>query len=329
MKKMIAVCLATLLATSLGGCAKNQVITDDIPSPTPTVNEQEKEPLKRSGYVGKYSMVGSEFYYGDDEFQEQIDEINKEFSGYIERKKIREVGGLSFDDIEIKSELLCIEIKENQDVNVCVGQFGAQKAKLEKEEDKTYIKLENAFLTGYGDKILLGEADIEGKHYLTFETGTEKRAYFEILENSSQDSIIEVNEDGTLKIEGIFKIDPVIQEQEVGQDVFVLWGSGFRTYGSNLRINKDKTGSYSVGIANYDDFKLIDEDGKMYLEIINPENEELRGEDGAKYLVEVKDINDKKCIVIHRDNNVDMYWTQLSDDAIVFTIPEKGEYIWG
>ena len=329
MKKMIAICLATLLGASLGGCIKVETLPENIP--TKPSNEQEKEPLKRNGYVGKYSMVGAKINLGDEEYQKVIDGMFKDSPAYKESEKIKEIGGFTFDDLDVKSEILCLEIRENKDVNVCIGGFAAEEAKLVNEDGKTYIKLDNVLLTGYGDKILLGEADVDGKHYLTFETDTDRKTYFEMLENNVESSKIEINNDGSFKIEGIFRIDSEIEEQETGRDVFALWGSGFRSHGSHLRINQDKTGEYSIGVARYEEFKLVTEDGKTYLEIVNKENDEMREEDGARHLVEVREINNKKCIVINKDkeNEVNTYWTQLSDDAIVFNIPDKGEYIWG
>lgn len=299
MKRLGLLCLAVVASLGLCGC-ENKL---QVPNETTKVTDVQN---KKTEYVGKYVMRRP--LDGEDE------ELPED--------------SLSHEDLGIKSEVLCIEIKDNNDVNVCIGGFAAHKAKLVKEDGEKYIKLESPYLDGFTDKILLGEKEVDGKNYLTFENEDGERAYFEKAKNQDIVSRIEIKDDETFDVIGILEIDYEITKIQTGQSPYNTWGSGFRTHGSSMKINQDGTGNYSIGVAEYENFKLVKDNGKTYIEIINKEYS-MGPDEGTRFLLEAKQIEGENYLLLHGDNGIDSCWKCVDDGQIVFEDQDGTIRIWG
>ena len=159
MKKVFlkGICFAVMVSFMLCGCGeKQQKEKEDT-----KVTHEQKEKGK---YEGKYIMRN--LPTRDEEIKKFLEEMGEKPD--VEGDKWLE-DGLSHEDLGIKSEVLCIEIKDNGSVNVCIGGFAAYHGELVKEGEKVYIKLESPYFDGFTDKILLGEKEVDGNNYLTFE----------------------------------------------------------------------------------------------------------------------------------------------------------------
>ena len=309
MKKIGAIFLSVVLLVSLGGCSIN--ISNII--------HTKKISFKKDGYVGKYSMVGA-LKISNEEFEELIESTKGDTLEYQRAFDLKK-DGMSFEDLEINAELLCIEIRDTKDVIICIGGLQKENAKLVTEGKKTYIELEKNLIKNLGNKILLGEKEIDNKHYLTFEVGKNKRVYFEQLKNKNTASIIEVISDGTFELNGVFEIDRKVEEQETGYDMVYMWGTSINIYGSQMTVNSDGTGNYRIGNAEKEEFKIVEEDKDTYMELTK-EN----GYDDGKYLIELREIDGETYVYVNKGYG--QYWKMLEKDAVVFDIPNEGVYIW-
>ena len=304
MRKKMSVCLVALLVVGLGGCVKNKTLPAD--TVLSTNKEWDKTELSRNMYVGKYYMI-------EDNENELVSKQQLPEDGY------------TFKELGLDTSLLCLEIMDTKEVSICIKGRKKEKAQLINEDDKTYIKLEKALINNYGDKILLDKTNINGKNYLTFKSENDKRVYLEPIESKPDESKIQINSDGTFDAVGRFFIDREVVIKETGEVPDVYWGIGFSKYGTSMNINEDKTGKYIIGVADFNEFRIVHDDGKTYMEIMNDEDDRTFSE-GVRYLMEIREINDKQYIYVNKE--IGQYWKQLDKGTIVFNIPGNGYYYW-
>ena len=245
----------------------------------------------------------------------------------VEDEKLLE-DGLSHEDLGIKSEVLCLEIKDDDNVNVCIGGFAAHRAKLVREAGKVYIKLESPYFNGFTDKILLGEKEVNGKNYLTFENENGKRAYFEIAKNDKIVSNIDIKRYRDFTATGIFRIDLDVTEKQTGKHPYHTWGSGFRTYGSSMKINKDGTGEYRLGITEAERFKLKKDwiSGLTSVILIDDQGLEVAYE-GPTFTLDATEIDGENYLILY--GNETSYWRCINENQIVFEDQNGTIRIWG
>lgn len=286
-----------------------------------------KGTLANEGYVGKYSMIGA-LKISEDEYDELIE---NEEENILEHKKAYSIrkDGMSFDDLELGTEILFVKISDNKDVNIYIGGPRKWQAKLSKEGKKTYIIFDNIFLKNYGKKFLLVEKYIDGIQYLTIEISKDKIIYLEKLENQGTDSAIDIYKDGTFELRGLFEIDSNIEVQKTGHEIQYLWGPSFKIYGTQMFVNDDGTGNYRIGKAEIEKFKIIEKNKKMYMEILHKEVdldyiEDI--EEPETYLMEAYDINGETYIYVDKGHG--QYWKMINKDADVFKMLDGEIYIW-
>ena len=318
MKRLRLVCLAVIMSLCLCGCVKQVKNPDETTKVTDIQNEQIK-------YLGKYSMVDMPIDIQDEELKEVFESMKTQRD--IEAEKLKE-DGLSCEDLGIKSGLLCIEIKDNDDVNVCIGGFAAEKAKLERDDNNKYIKLETPYFNGFTDKILLGEKQVDGKNYLTFENGNGKRVYFEQLKNDNIVSKIDIRGYRDFTATGIFEIDPGVTEKQTGKNPYDTWGSGFRTYGSNMKINEDGTGNYNIGVATHENFKLDRsmKSGSTILIMVDEQGLEVE-QGGPNFVLDATEIDGENYLILNEGLLVS-YWRCVDENQIVFENEDGIIGIW-
>ncbi|MBP5427553.1 MAG: hypothetical protein J6Y29_06695 [Clostridiales bacterium] len=119
---------------------------------------------------------------------------------------------------------------------------------------------------------------------------------------------LKANNDGTVSAVGCFEIDDNVTD-------ISNWGRVCRKLGSKMLIRKDGTGIYYVACGKGKEvpFRLINEDGKTYMEMQN-----------EKFLVEVKETNQNKYLCVH-ENIVDAQkgnscWRMVTDGYSVFKL---------
>lgn len=309
MNRVMAVCLAALLSFNFVSCSMGEKNSTNATNPTNI--EQGKEQIDISKYVGQYYIMG------------QSKEADNEEA--IELNQVLPEDSYTLEELGINTKLCCIEIKETQDVDICIQGRAKESAKLISKDNKVYVKLNKKIFDNYSDEILLGKAEVNNINYITFESGKDKNVYLEKLENKKVISTLKVNDDGTFEALGEFYIDGEIIYQVTGESPDIYWGLGFNKYGTSMTINEDNTGKYIIGVADFNEFKIIKEDGKTYMEVINKDTG-VFDEAGTRYLMDIKEVNGEKYIYV--DKGIGQYWKVIDEETSVFSIPGKGEFYW-
>lgn len=124
---------------------------------------------------------------------------------------------------------------------------------------------------------------------------------------------LDVNDDGTVKAVGHFEVDNNLTDTS-------LWGRMYLQLGSKMTIKEDGTGVYTI--VGTEHFRLVNEDGKTYIEITDENDMEILPK-GTRFLVEVKEIDDEKYLYLHDEEGNDVqpgnkYWKLVVDELSVF-----------
>lgn len=140
------------------------------------------------------------------------------------------------------------------------------------------------------------------------------------IEKKKVKSTLKTNDDGTVCAVGLLKIDT---EQTSKETDVETWGSGYKDHGGYMIIREDGTGTYGIGVsAEYEHFKLVNEDGKTYMEITNEEDAEVLPK-GTRFWVEIKEDNDTTYLYVHDEDKKDSkpgnkYWKLTESDEMRF-----------
>lgn len=213
---------------------------------------------------------------------------------------------------------LIVEIREDKSAYVYSGVGPAQHCIFLDQDGKSYIKIEEK---GYlGEKGTCYRVNLEkrdDKVYLVLEDKIGKKFNLRKLDQSKEETILDIDKSGKIVAVGDFIIN---NELTFGEEGPWCLGSAYRLYGSNLTIKKDGTGDFYMGICAFEDFKFIQENGKAYIIIVKNGEEGWAGEipEGTKYFVECKKLKGKKYLVIKNFwDNMDYYWEPVDNDEMI------------